>query len=308
VRRFITARLRPRAFVLARTPIPTAWNRRVDGVSGAIERAEDVDRALAGARTVIHLAALVTDWATYKAHDAVTVGGTRNVFAAAAANEARVVLASSVAVYADRIGQGPCREEDPFGTPQSPYGWAKQQQERIAFEYRGLVPCAVVRPGNVYGPGSGPWLHDVLDQLRLRWLPTLIDGGHGNAGLAHVENVVDLLLLAAWRPEAVGEVFNAADELPVTWAQYFGDLARLADLSPPRSVPAWLARLSAGTMSVLWRLLRVNRRPPVTREALVYLAGDNQFSRHKAAHVLGYEPRVGYQAGLATIAHYLASP
>lgn len=306
VARFIAAGIRPRAFVLDGTPVPPDWQGQVDVVTGAIEHAADVERALAGARTVIHLAALVTDWATYAAHEAVTLGGTRHVFAAAEKNGARVVLASSVAVYADRIGAGPCREEDPHGMPQSPYGWAKQQQERIARAYCGRVPWSVVRPGAVYGPGSGPWLHDVLDQLRLRWLPTLIDGGAGNAGLVHVENVVDLLLLCAWRPEAVGEIFNAADELPVSWAQYFGDLARLAKLPPPHSLPAWLAGPSADAMAFVWRLLRVKRRPPVTREALVYVARDNQFSGRKAARVLGYEPRVGYESGLDSIAAYLA--
>jgi hypothetical protein len=70
-------------------------------------------------------------------------------------------------------------------------------------------------------------------------------------------------------------------------------------------LPAWLARPSADAMAFVWRLLRVQRRPPVTREALVYVSRDNQFSGRKAARVLGHVRRVGYEAGLDSIAAYL---
>lgn len=305
LRRFIRAGIRPRAFILAGTPVPPEWQGAVDIIYGDIADLASVQAAAEGCKTILHLAALVTDWGTRDAHRLVTLGGTENVFATAALTHARVVLVSSVAIYANHIGRGPCREENGFGVAQSPYGWAKQQQELIAQRYRGKVDYSIVRPGAIYGPGSGPWLHDVIDLLRKPLVPALVNGGKGNAGLAYVENVTDLLLIAAWHPKAVGEAFNAADELPVTWRDYFSDIAKLIGSRAPSSAPAWLAVPSAYFMGWAWRVFGVRQRPPVTREALVYVAQDNIFPQGKARQVLGYLPRVSYVEGMAAVAAYV---
>ncbi|MFA5940650.1 MAG: NAD-dependent epimerase/dehydratase family protein [Sinimarinibacterium sp.] len=305
VRRFIRAGIRPRAFILAGTPVPAEWHDAVEIVRGDITDAKSVRTAAQGCRTILHLAALVTDWGTREAHRRVTLEGTENVFAAAAQVRARVVLVSSVVVYADRIGAGPCHEGLGFGRPRGPYGWAKQRQELTAQRYRGRVDYSIVRPANIYGPGCGPWLRDVVEVLRMRVLPTLVNGGNGNAGLVHVENVADLVLLAAWHPRALGEAFNAADELPVTWRTYIGDIARLAGTRPPGSTPAWLALPTAALMEWIWGAFGIRHRPPVTREALALVGNDNQFPQRKAREVLGYRPRIGYAEGMDTVARSL---
>lgn len=305
IRRFIRAGIRPRAFILAGTPVPAEWRDAVEIVYGDVADAESVRAAAQGCATILHLAALVTDWGTREAHRRVTLGGTENVFAAAEQTRARVVLVSSVVVYADQIGRGPCHEDRGFGRPRGPYGWAKQQQELVARRYRGKVDCSIVRPANIYGPGCGPWLRDVVEVLRKKFLPALVNGGRGNAGLVYVENVADLVLLAAWHPQALGEAFNATDELPVTWRTYVGDIARLAGVRPPSSTPAWLALPTAFLMEGIWGALGIRHRPPVTREALVLIGNDNQFPQRKAREVLGYRPRIGYAEGMDTVARSL---
>ena len=79
-----------------------------------------------------------------------------------------MVLASSIVVYGDNIGRGICDEDTPFGKTFGPYSRVKQLQEKMGWQYykeKGLK-LTVVRPANVYGPGSGPWLYQVVDSLK----------------------------------------------------------------------------------------------------------------------------------------------
>lgn len=310
-------------------PIPADWNRFVgDGtieiVRGDIADADAVRRAVRGssgesAKTIFHLAAVVGDWGPEALFQRVTVEGTGHLLRAAAVEGpgdgagpgARVVLASSIVVYGDRLRRGPCPESTPHGRALGPYSRAKQAQERLARRLAGElgVDLTVVRPANVYGPGSRPWVEMVLPLLRARQV-TLIDGGDHSAGLCHVENLVDLLLLAAQEDTAIGRIYNASDlapeAAPVTWRRYFGDLARIIDAPPPRSVPYGLARPLASACESTWRLLRRSERPPLTREALNLAAADHRIPTVRARDDLGWTPRVGYDAALAEIADSLA--
>ncbi len=162
----------------------------------------------------------------------------------------------------------------------------------------------IVRPGNVYGPGSRPWVHDVLAQLR-RGRPTLVGGGRGDAGLAFVDNVAHLMALAAASPRADGRVYNACDDAGVTWARYFGDLARAAGAPPPRSLPRPIAAAAALACEGAWRILRRETRPPITREALNLVGAHHRVPIDRARAELGFAPRVDYQAGMRATATYV---
>lgn len=295
-----------RAFVLPGDEVPEYWGDGVEIVRGDVAEAATVEKAAQGVGTVYHLAAVVTDWGNNAWHERVTVSGTRHVLGAAARHGARAVLASSIVVYGDRLGLDVCSEDHGFGRPLGPYSRSKQAQERIA---RGLESGAglrvtIVRPSNVFGPGSVPWVEEVVHLLRRRAV-TLIGDGDRNAGLCHVDNLVELLILAA-REEAVGRVYNAADGSDVTWKRYFTDLAELAGTPPPRSVPPAVARGLAFFFEALWKVVPVfRRRPPITREALNLAGSHHRLPIERARRELGYEPRVGYESAIERLADYV---
>lgn len=278
---------------LPNEPVPAGWPDRVEVFRGDITRLEDVERAARGCGQIFHLAALVGDVGSYAQHERVTVGGTAHVFDVALRHGASVVLTTSVCAYGDAIQRGVCAEDVPLGRPQGPYGQAKQGQERLAWRFRdqGGQVC-VVRPANIIGPGSGPWLLDAAHALR-QGLPALVEGGHGCAALAIVDNVADFLVLAADTPAAAGQVFNIHDGLPNTWRSYFMDLAQLMGAPPPRSIPRGLAYLGAHLSEPVFRRFLPRRRPPATREALNLIAWDNRFPIDKA-RALGWAPVAGY--------------
>lgn len=289
-----------RVLALPHERVPEAWGSRVQILRGDITSPGDVARAVQGCSHVFHLAALVGDAGSYEAHDRVTVGGTAHVFEAALRSHAIVVLTTSICAYGDAIQHGVCTEDAPPGEPQGPYGKAKQGQETLAWRFKaqGGRVC-VVRPANIVGPGSGPWLLDAAHALR-QGLPALIGGGQGHAALTVVDNVADFMLLAAQTPEAYGHAFNIEDDLPVTWQRYFNDLALLMKAPPPRSIPRWAAYLGASVVEPIFRRFIQRQRPPVTREALNLIAWDSRFPTAKA-RALGWAPKVSYEQMLLAL-------
>lgn len=296
-------------FALPQEAVPdawqTTWGDRIEVVRGDITQREDVARAMRGCQWCFHLAALVGDAGRDADHQRVTVGGTDHIFEAAHRVGVAVVLVTSICVHGDAIQRGTCRENVLPGRAQGPYGRAKQGQEALASQHmaQGLQVC-VVRPANIIGPGSGPWVLDAAHALR-QGLPALVGGGQGVAGLTVVDNVADFLVLAAQRPQAWGRAFHVHDDLPVTWRRYFEDLARLLGATQPRSVPRWLAYAGAALSEPVCRHLWPHKRPPVTREALNLIAWPNRFDT-QAARSLGWAPRVSYEQALQAIAQDMA--
>lgn len=305
VTKLILAEANVSAFILPAETIPENWQESVTVIRGDIRDAATVQQAVDGQDLVIHLAALVGDWASADAHREVTIGGTRNVFIVAAAKNVRVILASSVVVYGDNIRKGLCSEETPHGKPMGAYSWAKQEQENWFdfYQKRGLTGC-IIRPANIYGPGSGPWLHDVVTQIN-KGMPVLINGGRFNAGLTYVENVADLFLRAADAQHTNGQIYNVVDDDEITWHHYFSDLAGLLGVSHLRSIPRSVAGPAATVMDKVWRWAKVEQRPPVTPEAFNLVGFPNYFCNEKAKRELGWLPRIKYEQGFSTIAHYL---
>ncbi|MFP4446235.1 MAG: NAD-dependent epimerase/dehydratase family protein [Desulfosudaceae bacterium] len=295
-----------KALVLPGETVPHTWGEAVEIIRGSIDDPAAVAAAAAGSGTIIHLAAIVSDWGDESLYWRLTVEGSRLLFEQAVQNDSRLVLASSIVVYGDNIRKGACAEKTPYGKTFGPYSRTKQAQEKLAWEFyreRGLR-LTVVRPANVYGPGSGPWLHDIVDVLSTG-APGLISGGTGNAGLVYVDNVAEILIRAGAASKAVGRVYNACDGLEVTWHRYFSDLAEMIGAGPPGSVPRFAAVVGAVAMELLWKTFGVKKRPPLTREALNLIGSDNRVPVDRLRAELGYEPRVDYAGGMAATKTYL---
>lgn len=295
---------RPRAFVLPGERVP--FGDDVAVARGDVTQRTSVAAALGEAATVFHLAAMVGDWGPPQLHQRVTVRGTENVLREAASAGARVLLASSVVVYGDQIGTTVCDELVPHGRTFGPYSLSKQAQERLAWELEGSesLKVTLIRPTNVFGPGSVPWVDMAVRELA-KGSPTLIDGGRRAAGLTYVDNVVDVFVRAAERPGAIGRIYNASDDNGVTWLRYFTELAALCGAPPPTSIPKSVARAAAYGLETAFRLARRGERPPITREALNLVGSNHRVPIDRAKEELGYLPLVSYREGMKRVAAYL---
>ena len=306
VKRLLADGYTVRALVLPEDAVPVEWGDALEVVRGDVTSRNQIARAVRGAATVFHLAAVVGDWGPAELFRRVSVGGTENVLAEAARGGARALLASSVVVYGTDIGRRVCDEERRFGHPLGPYSRAKQEQERVARRLEGShgLKVTIVRPTNVYGAGCGPWVDTAVEQLRAG-RPTLIGDGRLHAGLVHVDNLVDLFVRAAERPPSIGRIYNACDDNGVTWLRYFTDLAALAGAPPPKAIPRGVAEVAARSLEASYRLLRRRERPALTREALNLVGSHFRVPITKAAQDLDFKPTVSYQQGMDEVAAYL---
>ena len=316
VKKLLEKDIAVRALVLPGEDPPSEWGARVDIFRGSISDPKAIEAAVSGgaassispsverrvAGTIIHLAAVVSDWGDENKYWEYTVEGSRLIFEQAIKNGSKVVLISSIVVYGDNIYTRVCHEEVGYGKTFGPYSRTKQAQEKLAWEYhrqRGMA-LTVIRPANVYGPGSGPWLHDVVDILK-SGSPGLISGGEMNAGLAYVDNVADLILLAGASDIANGRAYNASDALDITWRRYFSDIARFIGARKPGSVPRPVAAFGAYVCEILWTLFRIQKRPPITREALNLVGSENRIPNDRARNELSFRPEISYEEGLSQI-------
>ncbi len=282
---------------------------RAEVVRGDITDAGRMKEVARGVSCIYHLAAIVGDWGDEAEFVAVNVGGTRNLLdAAAAAGCERFLMVSSIVVYGSQMHSAVCDEENtPRELGVGPYSRTKRTSEDLALDYHafGRVPVTVVRPGNVWGPASALWVDEVASFLRSR-RNLLVDRGEGDAILAYVDNVVELMLLAARSPVAVGRIYNANDGSGVTWRRYFQDLSAILGVeAPDRSLPPRVALAIATAMERAGRALGRPTRPLLTREVVTILSSRSAVPIRRAVEDLGYSPPVSYEEGMERVAAYL---
>jgi 2-alkyl-3-oxoalkanoate reductase len=284
---------------------PAGFSDLVEVARGDLVEPASLAGACVGIEVVYHLAAMVGDWGPEERFEAVNVEGTRNLLAAAAAAGCRrLVMVSSIVVYGWQLATEVCHEDRPRERGCGPYSRTKRASEQLALDCHALgrLEVSVVRPGNVFGPGSLNWVRLPLEILAKGQM-VLMDGGGGDAALAYVDNVADVIARAGSLPGAAGRIYNANDGGGVSWSRYFSDLAELGRLPPPRrSVPARAALAAAAALERVWRWSRRPGRPLLTREAVTLLSSRSPVPIDRAAEELGYRPPVPYPEALGRIA------
>ncbi len=240
---------------------------------------------------VIHAAAWLHG-CPLSAFEKVNVAATRHLAqASASAGVERFIFVSSVAVYGPH-GDADVDESIPLRVYGNPYGDSKIRAEealrQVALQTN--LPYVIVRPGMVYGPGSPGWTVRMAQWAKARLLP-LIDGGRGTAYPIYIDNLIDLLLLCAVHPRAVGEVFNGVDDGPVTMADFLGGYMQMIPTQRAIRLPGWAFRAMMSLAA-----------PFVRRINLRYIAnmvmGRGLVSNRKAKELLGWRPAVPLAEGL----------
>ena len=195
----------------------------VEVIEGDIRDESVLDEAMDGIDTVFHQAAVVSVEESIddpvRSHS-VNVAGTVRTLEAARRHDARVVLASSAAVYGDP-GRVPVSETDPL-EPTSPYGLEKLTIDRYARLYHDLygLETVALRYFNVYGPGQsgGDYagvIEAFLEQAR-EGEPLPVHGdGKQTRDFVHIDDVVEANRLAA-ETDAVGTAYNIGTGRSVT--------------------------------------------------------------------------------------------
>ncbi len=307
--RLVAEGLEVRCLVRAKSDTTLLEQLGVELTVGSLADRDALARAVAGCTSVVHCAALVSDWATARQIVNANVVGTRLLVAAAVdARVRRFVHMSTTDVYG--YPGGVAVDEGWQATRFANwYAQSKQDAERVVLEASGELETVILRPATVYGPRSADVVGQIAKAIR-RGHMLLIDHGRPVAGLCYVGNLVDAVVLALRSPAAAGEAFNVCDGLAVTWAGFTADLAEGLGRRPPRrSLPFHVARGIGRALEVSYRGVRglTGLRIPalLSRQAVDVLGRDQDFSNAKARQLLGWEPRVDYASGLRATLDWL---
>ena len=227
----------------------------------------------------------------------VHVASTKLLAEAAARNAGfvRFVHVSTVGVHG-HIEHPPANEEYPFH-PGDVYQETKAEAELwfrdFAREHR--LPYVVIRPAAIYGPGD----RRLLKIFRMATKPLFILLGHGKClyHLIHVEDLTNVMILAATHPAAAGEVFICGNPEAVTLEQ-IGTIVAGAMGRTIRTVrlPAWPFLIAGDLCEALCRPFGIS--PPIYRRRVAFFTKDRSFDTRKMRERLGYQVKFSNEEGL----------
>ncbi len=270
---------------LARRPQPERVG--VTWVTGDLADTDALDRLVAGADAVLHIAGVVNapDRASFLAGNG---EGTRALLAAmrrqsGAQQSPRIVHVSSLAAREPQL---------------SDYGWSKAEAERHVRESG--FDWTMVRPPAIYGPGDAELLE--LFQMAARGFVLLPPGGR--LSVIHVEDLAALLLTLATRHGGPthGVTYEVDDGHPMGWshAAFAQAIGQAVGNNRVRTfaMPAFLLRLGA-------RIDRLARgdKARLTPDRAAYFCHADWVSRAamRPPHAV-WMPAIDTPAGLAATA------
>lgn len=268
-------------------------------VAGDVAAAGDWQRHAARCDLVVHTAAVVSNAKDLDASWRVNVLGTRNALDAAARGGAeRFLHLSSIRAFSDLGFPDDVGERHPVRPDGAPYVDTKIASEHVVLQAHaaGELACTIVRPGDVYGPGSRPWIVMPLELIK-RGMFALPAWGRGRFSPVYVDDLADGIAAAAAAPAASGQVLTLAGGITVSTRDFFSHHHRWAGRRGPLVLPTPVAVGAAGAIAAANRLRGVESE--VNPVSMRYFARRGGYSIAKARLLLGYEPAVSLPEGMA---------
>ncbi|MCA9613217.1 MAG: NAD-dependent epimerase/dehydratase family protein, partial [Myxococcales bacterium] len=192
----------------------------VEVIAGDVRDRDVVAKAVAGADHVIHMASIAgvdTVIGNPVLTMEVSLEGTMNVLRAAheAGCAERVIDFSTSEVfgsYAFRVREADVTSLGAVGEARWTYAVSKLATEHLAHNYwkQYGLPTVSIRPFNIYGPGQvgEGAIHAFVVRALAGDAISIHNEGDQIRSWCYVDDIVDAIVLAMTRPEAVGETFN----------------------------------------------------------------------------------------------------
>lgn len=268
-------------------------------VAGDLSDEAAIRKGMEGCEAVIHAAAVYEVGIPASQRPAMkeaNVGGTERVLGAAReAKIPKVVYVSTVGVFGNTHGRIVDESyEHPAKDFTSAYEQTKWEAHQVAKRMIGEgLPCVIVQPGGVYGPGDTSQVADLLEQFFAGKLPLMPFPELGIC-LSHVEDIAGGILLALDKGKT-GETYvisgpaTTMREAIETVAQVSGRKA------PKRNLPTGLMKALVPIGPLVGKVMG---QPPNLRELISSADGVTFWASYdKAQRELGYSPR-GMEEGL----------
>ena len=268
-----------------------------DIIQGDIANPETISHLLEQCDVIVHTAALVSNAMKDSDMWRVNVLATRNLIAAGKHHKVRrFVQISSIVAYGN-TAQGELDEDYPVHADGGSYVLTKLASEHavLAAQASGGIEVVILRPGDVYGPGSRPWIIAPLEAIAKNQF-MLPAKGEGFFRPIYVDDLIRGIDLAVRHPAAAGEIFNLSCEGHITTKEYFAPHYQWLGKKGPMLVSTKVALAVSAIASKVADLMgNLNEASPAT---VAQLATKSWFSIKKAERILGWKPEISFEEGI----------
>ncbi len=274
-------------------------------LAGDLSQPEAWKSALAGVDLVIHTAAVVSNTASFELAWQVNVKGTADLLDACIdAGVKRFIQLSSVAAFGFQYPEQ-VTEDFPLRPMGNSYVDTKIASEHavLACHASGRMDCTIVRPGDVYGPGSKPWVVLPLEMMQQGKF-VLPAGGEGLFSPVYIDDLVQGIVLAAASEVARGQIYTISGGAEVSCRVFFGHHQRMLGKGARlRTTSTGFARVAAQLVGSLTRFF--GGESELGRGTIDMLSRVHGYSIEKARTQLGYQPEVNLDEGMQHTKHWL---
>jgi len=178
---------------------------------GDLSQPESLAAAVAGVQTVVHLAAFFRGTDQERIRTTNEDGALALANASLAADVERFVFTSTSNVYGPDHSR-PAREDDPLrSTATYPQSKVAAEQALLEMQRTRGLGVRILRLSFVYGEGD-PHVHESLPLLR-QWHPAK------RLHMVHHADVAQALLRAVTTAGIDGQIYNVADDAPISLAE-----------------------------------------------------------------------------------------
>lgn len=263
-----------------------------------------VSAAAKGCEGVFHVAGRVDLWGRYEDFFATNTLGTRNVIEACRAQGVpKLVYTSTPSVVHGGDAVDGVDESAPYPAhfeAHYPATKALAEQDVLAASDDSLSTVAI-RPHLVWGPDDTSVLPRLVERakagrLRLVGEPQRID-------TTYIDNAVSAHLAAYDRlvpgSAVAGKAYFITQDEPLDGPKFVNDMLDAAGLPPvTRSIPRGVALAAAAVTEGVWKTLRLQSEPPVTRFLISQLSTAHWYDISAARRDLSYNPAISYEEGM----------
>ncbi len=277
------------------------WGAEV--VIGSVTDRDVVARSMAGVEFVFHLAAAFRE--INVANDFywnVNVQGTRNVLAAAFDQKVRKFVYCSTCGVHGNIDHPPAGEDAPI-QPADYYQRTKYEAEPVVGEYfqKGLK-TVILRPAAIYGPGDPERFFLIFKRVARGRFP-MFGNGRTLYHPLYIDNLVDAFMLTMAEGKGDGQAYLIADEEYVEIEELVKRVAKAlgVQVAIPH-YPVWPVVIAGHICEKVCQPFKIT--PPIFPRRVDWYRQNRAFKIEKARRELGYQPRVGLDAGLKATADW----
>lgn len=287
------------ALARSETAIKKVESAGATSIKGDITDQSVLDVALQGCDVVIHAAAAFDMWGDEDYFYKINVEGTQKLVESAQKNEVkRFIYISAASVIADGT---PAHWVDetymPKQIPNSPYSKTKWLGEQFVLSAnRANFFTLSLRPPLIWGDG-----HSMVELIRTtvqkgHWM--WIGGGNHCLATVHIDNLCSAILASIHQGDG-GEAYYITDGELINIRKFFTAWMSTQGITlGTRSIPYWMARISAWVLENIWRMLRLSSSPPISVTMVSMMGAELTLNDKKAREKLGYKNELTIQEGL----------